>query len=185
MNERTAKQGARDFLTHVEQVAHASLEHGARYLKDPLSDDYDTLQHGLDTLRPAFGALEQLIAEHGSAHHDHALWTLLSSAFIIGSRGTISHSGRKFALAQKASSDAKRGARTRRKDAEAWHSALLPFCRNLALADPALSSPKIADAVERERARFACAIPARDTVLKAIIAWRKAGWQAASSIKPA
>ncbi len=96
----TARASALGFLEHMEQVAAASLAKGSKFFS---KEDRERLAHAREHIRSAFVELDKWfvaprceekpsLAEHGYME----LWSLISAAFIIGSRGTVSETASAF-----------------------------------------------------------------------------------------
>src|ERR1700730_2363052 len=107
---------ARAFVQHIVSCIEDSLSPAAA--KNVTPDDKAALQRALRVLRPSFDELAKCffdpVREQKPAFCEHGyymLWSLISAAFVAGSRGTISDSAQRYTNRVKA----RKGQRTKVK----------------------------------------------------------------------
>jgi hypothetical protein len=109
------------------------------------------------------------------------LWELMSEAFMIGSKGTVSDSAKVFFTpviegemkVKLASDHGKKGSVKRRKKAHAWRVYALPLAKQIRATNPTLSQAELkAKIVDQWKCEIGCPT---SQLVPAISAWEKSG----------
>lgn len=186
MDDEPLDASAREFCDFLEEFARDAL--GPLNDKVVMGEEREQIELALRILRPAFeGCVARLnepipqiklfkmqyVGCPGSLHQ------LMIAAFLIGSRGSETDSGKRFFGGKHGAPGGYRTGKRKRQEAEnGWKSVGLPFALKLRAGDQSLSQVRLAEkmavewALDQQRTKFHCP---ESELISAIRAWEQSG----------